>query len=69
MEVTKQEQALIHEVMLMAYEQGIEEGMKRAVQIQNGTYHSHNPKENVFTKSLANYEIEREYDKEDWRMP
>lgn len=31
MKVTTHEQALIHEVMLMAYEQGIEEGYRRAI--------------------------------------
>ena len=31
MKVTKHEQSLIHEVMLMAYEQGIEEGRKQAL--------------------------------------
>ena len=30
---TKHEKNLIHEVMTMAYEQGIEEGYRRAVQI------------------------------------
>lgn len=31
--MTKHEEALIHEVMEMAYEQGIEEGYRRAIQI------------------------------------
>lgn len=35
MKVTTHEQALIHEVMKMSYEQGIEEGYRRAIQIMH----------------------------------
>ena len=30
---------------------------------------SHHPSENIYAKSLKNYDKEKEYDKEDWRMP
>lgn len=30
---------------------------------------SHHPSENIYAKSLKNYDSEKEYDKEDWRMP
>lgn len=30
---------------------------------------SHHPSENIYAKSLKNYDNEKEYDKEDWRMP
>ena len=30
---------------------------------------SHHPSENIYAKSLKNYDDEKEYDKEDWRMP
>lgn len=30
---------------------------------------SHHPQENIYAKSLKNYDDEKEYDKEDWRLP
>lgn len=30
---------------------------------------SHHPSENIYAKSLKNYDDEKEYDKEDWRLP
>lgn len=30
---------------------------------------SHHPSENIYAKSLKNYDSEKEYDKEDWRLP
>ena len=30
---------------------------------------SHHPQENIYAKSLKNYDKEKEYDKEDWRVP
>ena len=63
MKVTKHEQSLIHEVMLMAYEQGIEEGRKQAMEEikkwQKEDF-SHHPQPNSYAKSLENYESERE---------
>lgn len=58
--MTKHEEAMIHEVMKMAYEQGVEEGRKQALKAIKeraelpydafGDY-SHHPEENVYTKS------------------
>ena len=58
MEVTKHEQSLIHEVMLMAYEQGIEEGKRQALEAIKKTKagdYSHNPAKNSYS--------------DDWRRP
>lgn len=30
---------------------------------------SHHPQENIYAKSLKNFDAEKERDKEDWRMP
>lgn len=30
---------------------------------------SHHPSENIYAKSLKNYDSEKEHDKEDWRLP
>ncbi len=51
MKVTKHEQALIHEVMLMAYEQGVEEGKKQALEAMEKakSNFSHYPQPNSFT--------------------
>lgn len=52
MEFTETEDKLIHIVMEMAYKQGIEKGMKQAVQIMNKVKaDSHHPSENIYTKS------------------
>lgn len=69
MRVTEHEQALIHECMKMSYEQGVEDGMKMAMQLQNETEHADDIKDSPLARTLANYESEREYDKEDWRLP
>lgn len=70
MKVTKHEQSLIHEVMLMAYEQGIEEGRKQAMeeirkwqkdeQKKTGDF-SHHPNPNSYAaEALRYYKQERE---------
>ena len=66
MKVTKHEQSLIHECMLMAYEQGIEEGRKQAlteIKALKEQLHkqrmdkdfSHRPEKNSYS--------------DDWRLP